>query len=117
MNNSEIFSKNIPIRTSSYSLTQASPARNYLILDFTMKGWYFCCYIRCQVYLATVFPLNFTRLLHCVESVHIRSFSGLHFPAFELNMEIHGLNLRIQSECGKIRTRKTPNTDTFHAVS
>ena len=24
---------------------------------------------------------------------------------------------RIQSECGKIRTRKTPNTDTFHAVS
>ena len=24
--------------------------------------------------------------------------------------------IRIQSECGKIRTRKTPNTDTFHAV-
>ena len=24
--------------------------------------------------------------------------------------------LRIQSECGKIRSRKTPNTDTFHAV-
>ena len=24
--------------------------------------------------------------------------------------------VRIQSECGKIRTRKTPNTDTFHAV-
>ena len=24
--------------------------------------------------------------------------------------------LRIQSECGKMRTRKTPNTDTFHAV-
>ena len=23
----------------------------------------------------------------------------------------------IQSECGKIRTRKTPKTDTFHAVS
>ena len=26
------------------------------------------------------------------------------------------VSLRIQSECGKIRTRKTPNTDTFHAV-
>ena len=26
------------------------------------------------------------------------------------------VNLRIHSECGKIRTRKTPNTDTFHAV-
>ena len=25
-------------------------------------------------------------------------------------------NLRIQSECGKIRARKTPNTDTFYAV-
>ena len=27
-----------------------------------------------------------------------------------------GVSLRIQSECGKIRTRITPNTDTFHAV-
>ena len=26
------------------------------------------------------------------------------------------LSLCIQSECGKIRTRKTPNTDTFYAV-
>ena len=26
------------------------------------------------------------------------------------------LLIRIQSECGKIRTRKTPNTDTFGAV-
>ena len=26
------------------------------------------------------------------------------------------VSLRIQSECGKIRTRKTPNTDTFQAV-
>ena len=26
------------------------------------------------------------------------------------------LSLRIQSECGKIRTRKTPNTDTFHVT-
>ena len=25
--------------------------------------------------------------------------------------------IHIQSKCGKIRTRKTPNTDTFHAVS
>ena len=24
--------------------------------------------------------------------------------------------LRNQSKCGKIRTRKTPNTDTFHAI-
>ena len=27
-----------------------------------------------------------------------------------------GVSFRIQSECGKIRTRKTQNNDTFHAV-
>ena len=36
-------------------------------------------------------------------------FSGPYFPAFEVS-------LRIQSECGKMRTRKTTNTDTSHAV-
>ena len=35
----------------------------------------------------------------CVKSVRIRR------------------SLRIQSECGKIRTRITPNTDTFYAVT
>ena len=35
-----------------------------------------------------------TSTKHCVKSVRIRSFSGV-----------------IQSECGKIRTRKTQNTD------
>ena len=28
----------------------------------------------------------------------------------------YGVSLRIQSECGKTQTRKTPNKDTFHAV-
>ena len=37
-----------------------------------------------------------------------------HFPAFRLNMERYGISLRIQSECGKIRTRITPDMDTFH---
>ena len=30
--------------------------------------------------------------------------------------ERYGLSLRIQSEYGKIMTKKTPNMDTFHAV-
>ena len=42
------------------------------------------------------------------KSVRIRSFSGPYFPAFG--------SLLIQSKCRKIRTRKTPNRDTFHAV-
>ena len=31
--------------------------------------------------------------------------SGPYFPSFELNTERHLVSLRIQSECGKIRTR------------
>ena len=30
---------------------------------------------------------------------------------------INCVSLRIQSECGKIRTRKTRNTDTFYAMN
>ena len=33
-------------------------------------------------------------------------YSGSYFLVFELNMAIYGVNLRIQSECRKIRTRK-----------
>ena len=46
----------------------------------------------------------------------IWSYSGPHFPAFKLNAEIYGVSLRSQSECGKMRTKITPNTDTFYAV-
>ena len=50
---------------------------------------------------------------HCVKSVLIWSYSGLHFPAFGLNMERYS---DTHSEWGIIRTRKTLNTDTFYAV-
>ena len=46
----------------------------------------------------------------------IRSFSGSYFPAFGLNTERYGVSLCIQSKCGKVRTGKTANTNTFHAV-
>ena len=49
---------------------------------------------------------------HCVKSVRMRYFSGPYFPALGLNTEKY-----FRSECGKILTRKTPNTDTFHAVN
>ena len=58
--------------------------------------------------------------LHCVKSIRIRSFSGPYFSAFGLNTGKYGPEnsaLCIQSECGKIRTKKTPNTDTFHVAS
>ena len=44
-------------------------------------------------------------------------FSGTYFPAFGWNTEIYGVNLRIQSQYRKIRTRKNSVFgDTFHAV-
>ena len=52
-----------------------------------------------------------------MKSVHFRSYSGPHFPAFGLNTEGDGVSLRIQSECGKICTRVTPNTDSFYSVN
>ena len=54
--------------------------------------------------------------LHCVKSVRIPSYSGPHFPAFGLNTERYEVSLRIQSECGKMWTRITANTDTFYTV-
>ena len=54
--------------------------------------------------------------IHCAKSVCILSFSGPYFSAFGLNTERYRVSLRIQSACGKMRTRKTCNMDTFHAV-
>ena len=53
---------------------------------------------------------------HWVKSVRIRSYSGPYFPAFSVNTDRYSVSLRIQSECGKMRTRITPNTNTFYAM-
>ena len=44
---------------------------------------------------------------HCMKSVRIQNVSGLYFPAFGLNTERYSVSLGIQSEFGKIWTRKT----------
>ena len=51
-----------------------------------------------------------------MKSVRIQSYSGPHFPVFGLNTERYSLSLRIQSKCGKMRTRITPNKDTFYVL-
>ena len=54
--------------------------------------------------------------IRCVKYVHIRSFYGPYFPAFGLNTPTeYSVSLRISIKCGKIRNRKTLNTNTFHA--
>ena len=48
--------------------------------------------------------------------VCIWSYSGPHFLALGLNAERYSVSLRIQSKCGKMRTRITPNTDTVRGA-
>ena len=38
---------------------------------------------------------------HCVKSVRIQSYFGLHFPTFRLNTEIYGVSFPIQSKWEK----------------
>ena len=58
--------------------------------------------------------LKIVKTMHCEKSVRIRSYSGPHFPSFGLNTERYGVSLPIHSECGKMRSRIIPNTDTFY---
>ena len=51
-----------------------------------------------------------------MKSIGIWSYSGLHCPAFWLNIERYSVSLGIQFECGKMRTRIIPNMDTFYAA-
>ena len=53
---------------------------------------------------------------HFVKIVRIPSYSCPYFTTFGLNTERYGVCLRVQSECGKIRTRITPNTYTIYSV-
>ena len=68
--------------------------------------------------LTRVHGVNYATHHLVLESDCIRRFSCPYFPAFGLNTEIYSvINLRIQSESGKIQTRKTVNMDTFYAVN
>ena len=43
-------------------------------------------------------------------------YSGLHFPAFRLNMEKCEVSILFSPNAGKYGPEKTPNLDTFHAI-
>ena len=49
------------------------------------------------------------------EKCSYSEISGPYFPVLGLNKERYSVSLRIQPECGKIRTRKAPNTDTLRS--
>ena len=97
---------------------------NYYLLACNFRKTAFCCKYFSQISRTTSLPGNFKGLLlmnikmflfaetvHsknylCVKIVRIQSFSGSHFPAFGVNTEFYSVNLRIQSECRKMRTKK-----------
>ena len=102
--------------------------KNYYWTFFQPRRWlavlipYICISIcSCNSFAKVKFGLNTTFnqhnsqpavLIHCVKSVRIWSLSGRYFPEFGLNTERYSLFRCVQSECSKIRTRKTPNMDT-----
>ena len=47
----------------------------------------------------------------CVKGVRIRNFSGSYFSTFGLYTERHFV--RVEFECGEVRSRKSPNTALF----
>ena len=67
------------------------------------------------VYLLQILQQYITYSL--LKSVRIRNFSGPYFPSSGLNTEKYGVSLRIWFECGKMRIGRTPNMNTFHAVT
>ena len=62
-----------------------------------------------------------SNFLHCVKRARIQSYSGPHFPAFEMNTERYEI-LRtshlsvINPNAGKFGPEITPYLETFHAV-
>ena len=58
------------------------------------------------------FMMSLTKRKECLYSQLFCSA----FSAFGLKTHRYSVSLHIQSECAKMRTRTTPNTDIFHAV-
>ena len=53
-----------------------------------------------------------SKMVHCIKSARIRSYSGPHFPAFGLNKKRYSVSLPMR----KNADQRTLNTDTFYAV-
>ena len=73
------------------------------IQDFSYRicKWIQFRYLSITVWKVSVFGVFLVRIFQHLDWISVFRYS---------------ISLHIQSECGKIRTRKIPNTDTFHAV-
>ena len=85
-------------------------------------GYYYYYYYYYQI--TTLYQTLVDRLSFLFESMRIfgkyqwmnKIFATNIIIIDVISIIIHSVNLRIQSEYGKIRTRKTPNKENFHAV-
>ena len=83
---------------------------------FPQKQYSLCHSFQPLTFFQKSMIIDFCHGPHCVKSIRIRSFSGPYFLTFAMNTEKYSVSLRIQSNRGKTRTKKTRNTDTFLAV-
>ena len=66
------------------------------------------------------FSIKYSKSTHCLKSVRIRSYSGPHFSRIFPHADwirrdtgISPNSVWMREDAGKMRTRTTPNTDTF----
>ena len=94
-----IFNKNI-IKSHKDLYTRCSVSVR-AILAKDEVGFFFFFFVTLMIFVR----------YRCVKGVRIRDFSGSYFPTFGLCTERHFV--RVEFECGEIRSRKSPNTALF----
>ena len=103
----------------------------HLWIPFLIKKYFLtiCFHLTKLIFNVTLYPNGISRQNlkpeHCLKRpvfkvflvrIFLRSFSGPYFLTFGQNAERYSVSIPIQSECKKIRTRKTSNRDAFHAL-
>ena len=100
-----------------YSIWSLLAIRYFNDVWYTTLTTFANAFAKCKLQMAFSNPYDAeAENYYHVKSARIRSYFGPHFPAFRLNTERYEVSPRMQSKCGKIRTKISPNTDTFQTV-
>ena len=95
-----IFNKNI-IKSHKDLYTRCSGSVRAILAKDEVGFFFFFFFVTLMIFVR----------YRCVKGVRIRNFSGSCFPTFGLCTERHFV--RVEFECGEIRSRKSPNTALF----
>ena len=106
-------------------------SNSWLLLDFKLlkplsnsSSWRtYSCKTVSEIFVNCLKSLEEVGIEHCIKSVRIRCYFGPHFSRIFSHSDrirrilcISPHSVRMQEDAGKMRTRVTPNTDTFYAV-